>query len=70
VSGGGGTGVGRLAAFRARIDGASARRAGKPSKAVPYAVNGPFRERTLARYWMRGWVRADLVLREAATQGP
>lgn len=59
--------IGRLAAFRARVAGASARRAGQPSTACPYKVAGPFRERTLARYWIRGWVRADMVLREAAT---
>jgi hypothetical protein len=65
-----GQGVGRLAAFRARVAGASARRAGQPVTAVPYKVDGPWRERTLSRYWVRGWVRADAVLRESATQTP
>lgn len=63
-----GDGVGRLAAFRARVAGASARRRGLPSTAVPYKVKGTYRERTLARFWLRGWVRADRVLREDATQ--
>ena len=61
------TTVGRLAAFRARVAGASARRAGQPSSDCPYKLNGSFRERTLGRYWVRGWVRADMVLRESAT---
>ena len=63
----GGVGVGRLAAFRARVAGASARRAGQPSTSVPYKVAGSYRERTLARFWMRGWVRADMVLSDTTT---
>lgn len=56
-------GIGRVGAFRARMAGAVARRDNQPAKACPHDLNGSWRERTLGRYWLRGWVRADAVLR-------
>jgi hypothetical protein len=56
--------IGRVGAFRARMAGALARRDGQPVTANPYSTNGDFNERVKARYWIRGWNRADTVLRE------
>ena len=65
-----GTGVTRLSAFRARVAGASARRAQQPVTDCPFKASGTWRQRTLARYWTLGWLRADAVLRDSATQAP
>lgn len=71
--GSGGTpSIGRVGVFRARMAGALARRDGEPVTACPHDPSGQFDERVKARYWIRGWQRADKVLTEAdrATQAP
>ena len=55
--------IGRIGAFRARMAGALARRDGQPVTACPHRARGTFEERVRARYWIRGWMRADKVLR-------
>ena len=56
--------IGRIAAFRARMAGALARRDEQPATSCPYTLNGDWRNRTLGRYWLRGWHRADMALRD------
>ena len=62
--------IGRVGAFRARMAGALARRDGQPVTACPHNPAGSWDERVKARYWIRGWQRADKVLgdTERATQ--
>jgi len=62
--------IGRVGAFRARMAGALARKDGKPVTDCPYDPSGSWDERVKARYWIRGWNRADMVLSgtEQATQ--
>lgn len=69
--------IGRIGAFRALRAGVAARRDGVPLEACPYDLGGPFEQRVKARYWVRGWTRANsvmakrgLVSAEGATQGP
>lgn len=64
--------IGRIGTFRARMAGALARRDGQPVTACPHDPNGSWDDRVEARYWIRGWQRADKVLTEddGATQAP
>lgn len=64
--------IGRVGAFRARMAGALARKDGLPVTACPHKVRGEWDERVKARFWIKGWQRADRVLRdtERATQAP
>ena len=63
--------IGRVGAFRARMAGSLARRDGQPVTACPYNPGGDWDEQVKARFWIRGWQRADVVLREErATQAP
>lgn len=63
--------IGRVGAFRARMAGALARKDGQPVTACPFSIDGDWNERVKARYWIRGWNRADKVLTDdqQATQG-
>lgn len=60
--------IGRVGAFRARMAGALARRDNQPVTACPHDPQGDWNDRVKARYWIRGWSRADKVLSEQATQ--
>lgn len=66
--------IGRVGAFRARMAGALARRDGQAVTACPHDPGGTWDEQVKARFWIRGWQRADMVLREddaqRATQAP
>lgn len=64
--------IGRVGVYRARMAGALARRDNQPVTGCPHDPNGDWDERVKARYWIRGWQRADKVLGgvEQATQAP
>ena len=54
--------IGRVAMFRARVAGALARRDGQDAIDCPYDLNGDYYDRARARFWLRGWARADRAL--------
>lgn len=47
-----------VAAAKATLDGARARRDRLPVTECPYQPNGTAAQRFLARYWIKGWNRA------------
>ncbi len=47
-----------VAAPKAILDGARARRDRQPVTSCPYNPDGTAAERFLARYWIKGWNRA------------
>lgn len=54
--------IGRIGAFRARREGVAAALADKPATECPYKIMGDYEERVKARYWVRGWARANVAL--------
>lgn len=58
--------IGRIGAFRARLAGAAACRDGAPVTACPYSLDGTYEQRIKARYWVKGYSRAQMILAKQA----
>jgi ribosome modulation factor len=54
--------IGRIGAFRARREGVKAALDGQSAAVCPYKIMGDYEERVKARYWMRGWARANVAM--------